>query len=175
MELKFSESDILFWKDEYLRKCSKKQWVLEEKIMNEFVPEVRRSGFLTKDQLHEISIWKAPRSSVNTLKNEEEFVREITKFSFKTPNMQAAIESLTVLNGVSWPTASVILHFFHAEPFPILDFRALWSVQENVPKQYSYFFWNNFTLYCRTLINDSKLSMRDLDRALWRYSKENQV
>jgi hypothetical protein len=32
---------------------------------------------------------------------------------------------VTLLNGVRWPTASAILHFCHADPYPVLDVRAL--------------------------------------------------
>ncbi len=35
---------------------------------------------------------------------------------------------LRFLDGVEWPTASTILHFCGARPYPILDYRALWSL-----------------------------------------------
>lgn len=40
---------------------------------------------------------------------------------------------LTTINGVSWPMASVLLHFGHADRYPILDFRALWSLEVDTP------------------------------------------
>ncbi len=38
-----------------------------------------------------------------------------------------------MLDGVSWLIASVILHFCHSDPYPIIDFRSLWSVSLEVP------------------------------------------
>lgn len=39
------------------------------------------------------------------------------------------IEVLTVVCGVSWPVASTILHYCVSDDYPILDFRALWSLE----------------------------------------------
>ena len=59
--------------------------------------------------------------------------------------------------------------------YPILDFRALWSVTLEVPKQYGFSFWWPYVEYCRRdLVSSSDVRMRILDRALWQYSKENQ-
>jgi len=74
---------------------------------------------------------------------------------------------LLLLNGVHWPTASVILHFCHADPYPILDVRALWSLgidANTVP--YNFEFWNEYTQFCRKLAGEAKVTMRELDRAL---------
>jgi hypothetical protein len=64
---------------------------------------------------------------------DEDYVAEITRFAFTTECERARVESLTLLDGVSWPTATVILHLFHSDPYPILDFRSLWSVSINKP------------------------------------------
>lgn len=83
---------------------------------------------------------------------------------------------LTLLSGVQWPTASVILHFCAAEPYPILDFRALWSLSEDVPPSgYTFPFWWSYCEATRCLAAKARVSMRVLDRALWQYSKENQL
>jgi hypothetical protein len=109
------------------------------------------------------------------LTNHEAYVSEITRFSFSTPCERAKVESLTLLDGVHWPTATVILHLFHRDPYPILDFRALWSVSIDNPKSYSFGLWWTYVEYCRELAMIEKVDMRTLDRALWQYSKENQM
>jgi hypothetical protein len=81
---------------------------------------------------------------------------------------------LTLLDGVSWSTASVILHLFHRDPYPIHDFRALWSVSLAVPAQYSFGVWWPYVEFCRNLAASASADMRTLDKALWQYSKENQ-
>jgi hypothetical protein len=86
---------------------------------------------------------------------------------------------LQMLHGVSYPTASVILHFFHVDTYPILDFRALWSMRIAQPSQYTFEFWWRYVGACRRFHARARrrfpqLSMRELDRALWQYSKERQ-
>ena len=129
---------------------------------------------MKKDELRTIARWKALRSAGHVEDNPEEYVKEITKFAFKATTERARIEILTILDGVRWPTASVILHFFHRAPYPIMDFRALWSVSLLVPAQYSFAFWWPYVQFCRELSTRTGLDMRTLDRALWQYSKENQ-
>jgi len=142
--------------------------------LNELKPVVNRRGCLEKADLKKIASWKAPRSAGNVLKNNDEYVREITRFALNAGNERARIESLTILDGVGWPTASVILHFFHKAPYPILDYRALWSVSMDVPTQYKFGFWWTYVKYCRQIASDADVDMRLLDTALWQYSKDNQ-
>ena len=82
--------------------------------------------------------------------------------------------TVVIRGPASVPARSVVLHFFHNDPYPILDFRALWSISLDVPSQYDFDFWWNYVEYCRALSTESHLDMRQLDRALWQYSKENQ-
>ncbi len=81
---------------------------------------------------------------------------------------------MTLLTGVGWPTASVILHFYHPDHYPIIDFRALYSLScEHIkPQDYNFDFWHSYTVYTKKLANETKVSMRILDKALWQYSNE---
>ena len=64
--------------------------------------------------------------------------------------------------------------FFHRHPYPILDYRALWSLSLKLPKCYSFEFWWAYVEYCRELSSRNGVDMRTLDKALWQYSKEKQ-
>jgi hypothetical protein len=82
---------------------------------------------------------------------------------------------LTLLAGVDWATASVVLHFCHADPYPILDYRALWSVgQDDEPDRYDFTYWGAYTAFTRDIARRNSVSMRILDRALWKYSELHQ-
>ena len=135
---------------------------------------VASRGFLLKDELRMIAQWKALRSAGHIEKNSEEYTQEVTAFALTASTERARIEVLTNLDGVQWPTASVILHFFHKDPYPIIDFRALWSVSLAQPAYYHYDFWWFYAEFCRDLSQQTGLDMRSLDRALWQYSKETQ-
>lgn len=136
------------------------------------VPLVRKRGHLRKEELVGLARWKAPRSVHHARKNTAEFVAEVTGFCLAARTEEARILPLTTLHGVAWPMASCLLHFFHPDPYPILDFRALQSLGVAVPGAYSFAFWSAYVAYCRKLAQRHKVDMRTLDRALWQFSKE---
>lgn len=144
-------------------------------ILSEISKSAKEKNYLTKDEFLKICAWKTPRSKPKCASNSKEYIEEITKIAFTTKSDQLRIEILTLLNGVGWPTASTILHFCHVKEFPIIDFRALFSLSIEVPNKYEYSFWNDYTLYCRKLGEDLNLNLRTIDRGLWQYSKENQI
>jgi hypothetical protein len=166
-KLRFPEKQLPLFAARY-------QYPLEEKTVIGLSPIIMKRGYMQKEELRIIAHWKAPRSAGRMENNEEEYVREITKYAFSATTERARIEVLTNLDGVQWPTASVILHFFHKDLYPIMDFRALWSVSLDVPTQYSFGFWFPYVEFCRDLSKRVNIDMRTLDRALWQYSKENQ-
>lgn len=145
-----------------------------DKLLNDLKPKVKEQGFLTKEDLMRVARWKSRRSAWHVNKNQTRFVEEITRFALAAQNERSRIETLTILNGVGWPTASVILHWFHEDEYPILDFRALWSASMEVPKGYGFSFWWSYVEFCRAVVNGNGVDMRTLDRAMWQYSKENQ-
>ncbi len=167
MKLRFKESQIKNIANRY-------DYIGKEFELEQLADKIQKTGSLSKDNLRLIAQWKSPRSAGNVEKNSETYIKEITSFVFSTDDERARIQTLTILDGVLWPTASVILHLFHTDPYPILDFRALWSANTEVPKQYSYDFWESYVHFCRKIAKRNKVTMRNLDRAMWQYSKENQ-
>ncbi|MCC7407513.1 MAG: hypothetical protein IT442_05545 [Phycisphaeraceae bacterium] len=134
----------------------------------------RRSGRYTRDDFLTVCRWKSPRSLPHCARNTDAEVAEATRFALSTPVERLRIEVLCCLHGVSWPTASVLLHLAHRHAYPILDFRALWSLGlERVPS-YDFPFWWQYVQTCRSLADKHHVDMRTLDQALWQYSKENQ-
>jgi hypothetical protein len=154
--------------------ASRYQYTFGDRKIIGLAKKIKSRQYLNKSELEKIAYWKAPRSAGHVLKNEENYIKEITGFAFKSKDERSRIESLTLLDGVSWPTASVILHFFHQAPYPILDYRALWSVGLEVPNIYSFDFWWIYAEFCRKTAHAHGVKMRTLDRALWQFSKENQ-
>ena len=132
----------------------------------------RRRGWLTKTELVRIARWKTPRSAPRVARNAERRVREATRRSFSARDESARIDELTRLSGIGLPTASVILHFCHADPYPIFDVRALWSLSVGTPRA-GVRLWLCYVETCRRLARRARCSMRTLDRALWQYAKEH--
>ena len=161
-KLKFPTSEIKNYAERYSYRLSE-----DELVKNKEPIQLR--GYLTEKELQFIASWKTPRSKPKVATNSEEFIKEVTQIAFSTNNEKLRIEILTLLTGVGWPTASVILHFYHPDHYPIIDFRALYSLSRKQikPQEYNFYFWKSYTDYTKKLADEAKVSMRILDKALW--------
>jgi hypothetical protein len=135
---------------------------------------IRSRGFLRRDEFLRLCDWKSPRTRPRCQANPAELIESVTRVALREKNEELRIKVLTLLSGVSWPTASVILHFGSRQKYPILDVRALWSVGVAAGPAYGFEIWWEYVQFARSLARTQRVSMRTLDRALWQYSKENQ-
>src|SRR3954471_22434095 len=98
---------------------------------------VRRSQIYTKNQFLKVCYWKSPRTQKWCASNDARTVELISRAALTSSDERVRIETLTTLKGVSWPTASVLLHFGHIDPYPILDYRSLCSLGVNASPPYN--------------------------------------
>ena len=63
--------------------------------------------------------------------------------------------------------ASTLLHFCDKRPYPILDYRALWSLGYTEKPHYTMKFWLKYLAYVRELAEHLTQDIRTIDRALW--------
>lgn len=101
-------------------------------------------------------------------------IRTISRAAFATSDESLKIDLLRLFVGVEWPTASTLLHVCDERPYPILDYRALWSLGHAKAPHYTMEFWLAYLAYTRGLATRLKHDIRTVDRALWRYSKVRQ-
>ena len=135
----------------------------------------RRRGYLTKREFMVLGDWKTPRSRPRRAANSEALVREATRLALGATSDELKIGILRQLQGVDWPTASVILHLCDRGAYPILDVRALWSAGAGTPlPTYTTGLWIGYVALTRELARRARCSMREVDRALWQYSKQHQ-
>ena len=165
--LRFPPADIPHWAARY-------DYPAEAVIAADLAPAARARGNLTRAELITLAEWKSPRIRPRIAANDDAFVEAATRAAFATPDERLRIEVLTLLRGVAWPMASVILHWCHPDRYPVLDYRALWSLGIDPPPRYDFPLWQAYTGCCRELAARAGVSMRVLDRALWQYSKEKQ-
>jgi hypothetical protein len=120
LALRFDKDRILFWADRYDYPGDAEVEAVARNNSNR--------GYLTREEFQALCKWKTPRSQPKCALNSEDLIRETTSIALSSGHEELRMGALLVLHGVSWPTASVILHFWHNAPYPILDFRALWSL-----------------------------------------------
>ena len=165
--LRFPESDIARWAVRY-------SYASDQHIEKEIAPAARERGYLNRGEFLDICRWKTPRIKSRCATNREEFIQEVTRIALSTQDEELKIRILLLLSGVQWPVASVLLHFCDRGRYPIIDFRALWSLGINSPPPYDFVFWKEYCFFIRSLADRTNNDMRTVDRALWQYSKENQ-
>lgn len=166
LELQFPPGQIADYAARYA-------WIEGDDALLALVPGIRSRGYFTKDEFLAFCEWKSPRARRHYESNPADYVEEVTRIALSTPVERLRVEVLTLLAGVRLPTASVLLHYTHAEPYPIYDFRALEALgveRGSAPGDFN--FWWRYTCFCRELAQAHGVSMRTLDRALWQYSKE---
>ena len=146
----------------------------DEIVEKESKKWLKSHRFLDRGRFIKIGLWKSKRPKKKYESNDDLVVGEITRFSFATNSEEARIKSLMVLNGVSYPLASVILHFAFPNKYPIMDFRAIWSLGWQQPKYYTFDFWQKYCKEIKKISGKTGESIRAIDKALWEYSKENQ-
>lgn len=131
-------------------------------------------GYYTQPDFVAICNWKTRgRPRRYYIKNTEQGVQKQTSIALTDPNEETRIRALLLLNGVGLPTASMLLHLASPDQYPVIDFRTLWSLGcESAHINVS--FWLKYVHFCRDLSAKWGKSLRDLDRALFQYSKNNQ-
>jgi hypothetical protein len=174
MKLRFPIGRITELADQYEEMASERDRRLTEEITKEVFPDYLRKGCLAKEGFLTVCAWKTPRSKPHCESNDSALIKEISALALATKSERLRIQAWTLLAGVKWPTASVFLHFAFPEQYPVLDYRALWSLQEKAPSQYTFSFWEEYTEFCRSLARQAIVSMRMLDKALWTFSKLKQ-
>jgi hypothetical protein len=175
--LRFPKSELPEWAKGYA-------YVDDDRVL-EIGERSRRAGYYTREDFLEVCEWKTRgRVRRHYQRNSEEDVRRVTRMALSCADEPTRLWTFVApgLVGVQMPTASVLLHFASSDPrstvtadkaYPIIDFRALWSL--NCEKRRDTFeFWWGYVQACRALAAECGVSMRDVDRALWEYSNQNQ-
>jgi len=166
-ELRFPLSDVQKWCDAYT--------YADDSEARAIGATAGRRGWYTRAEFLKVMLWKTQRTKSLCAQNPEAEVVRATRLALSTPDERQRMAALLGLRGVAYPTASTLVHFAHRDRYPILDVRALWSLGlAQAPQSYSFGFWWDYVLTCRSLATAAGIEMRTLDRALWQYSKRNQ-
>lgn len=143
-----------------------------------------RQRFLTRDDLLKIGRWKSPRAIHHYESNDPVRVRRASSESFREEDERRRTELLLGskggLTGVGYPVASTILHFAFPNKYPIMDFRVIAALEHfeimrpgDHPSTYTFHFWHRYSEDLRGISRCHRLTLREVEKALWKYHKEN--
>jgi hypothetical protein len=132
-------------------------------------------GDYSRANLDVIFRWKTGDRGISRLhRNSDAEIFDVLRLAVAARTERAALSVLCGLSGVEIPVASAILTAIDPERYTIIDFRALEAL--GVKKS-----WHTIDSYlaylgqCRQLARENRVSLRELDRALWQWSKEKSV
>jgi hypothetical protein len=146
----------------------------DDKVIDAIAPAVRARGHFLRDEFLETYAWKTRRTLGQAKKYSEAEIADVTAVAFRQTDEKLRICLLRALDGVDWPVASTLLHVGVSPDYPIIDFRALWSLGSTMPTYVNFAFWWAYVQCCRTLAEDAGVTVRELDKALWAFSEGNQ-
>jgi hypothetical protein len=142
----------------------------------------RARGYLTKRELERICRWKSPRAIQRVRANSNLAIRRATSEALRARSERRRLDALTMLSGVSVPTASAILMLFYPRRYGVLDIR-VWQVLYGLgavgskPGGAGFRFheWSQFLSIIRTAARRHQVTPRDIERALFRAHQRHQA
>lgn len=160
------------WHPQYDKSEIGGDYVEYENIIEEVSREVSQ-GTISKPTFIRILNWKAPRvKGIVRLNNFDDYAEGV-KRALQVPDSRK-LPILDDLYGIGVPVASTILHFIYPSTFPIMDIRVAevlyYSGYLNAKSRTQ----NNYVNFRRVILNiaeQSKCSLREIDRALFAYHK----
>lgn len=145
-----------------------------ENIIKEVAVDIS-GGALTKPTFIRILDWKAPRvKGIIKLDRFDEYSKGI-KRALEAPD-DRKLSILDDLYGINVPVASTILHFISPSIFPIMDIRvaeALYYFGYLKAKSRTQRNYNHFRKVILNIAQETKFSLREIDRASFAYHKMN--
>ena len=155
----------------------------DEKTIQLFksLSDIKRIGFLTKEQGIEILKWKSPRPLRHYNANTEIEFTGYSKLAFSVEDERLKIHILTALTGVNYPSASAILMFYDRTRYPVIDIR-VWKqlfkygfVNTNPRGQgFTLKEWDKYLLKIREIAIELDLTVRQVEKRLFDIDKDEQ-
>ena len=177
-----TQKEILDWEARYLKNLSERSRVREQAVIDlKEKVETRKTtetpeGYLNQSELRQMAKWKDRFVPSKIDKNRPGLIEKITAEAFGLDDDWEKIKKLKEIYGVAGSVASVILHLYDRKKYPILDVHALRTVGiDNQKVNYDEPFWRQYVNLCRAKAERYDVSMRSLDRALYKYSERDAV
>ena len=179
MRLPFSTTkEIQDWARRYtqnqtgVRKLIEKYLMGLKKTVRERKTRRTPAGYLRYHEFYDLYEWKLKRKPKSLKRNSKNEIQKIIGKAFRLNNDWEKLDKLTGIHDVGQSVASAILHLCDQGKYPILDQHALRSlaIGEKYVHGPEYPFWQEYVNFCRAEAKRYNVSMRTLDRALWKYS-----
>ena len=152
------------------------RWTRDERRLKARLARRRARGILyfTRGELRWVGEWKTPRIRPEIARNTEAGVRGLTSAAFLAQGDATRLRLLLGLRGVGVAVASVVLHFADPDRYPIYDVRVRAALRRiGVRRRFppTAAGWVTYAALLRDLAARHRVSLRTLDKALWRLGR----
>jgi hypothetical protein len=127
----------------------------------------RGAGYYTRDDF--VVMCESANSSKHCGAGSSRQIEDATRIALNTTSERERIRSLITLSGVSWPTASVFLHYTFEDQYPTLAPTTLWSWGCDKTDT-NFEFWWAYVEANRSLRSECRVTMHTLDTALRQFA-----
>lgn len=163
--------------------------LLKNLLTNEETPEAKqlmrqmafakKEGFFTMGFLYDILDWKSPRSKKYWSRNDNAYVKEVSKKFFLFTDDEDRVVCLRELHGFRVPVASAILTLMDPDNYGVIDTH-VWQLlyhyglvsEKEDGTNLSTGNWLQFLDIIRPLAQQYKVSVRDIERTLFNYHRD---
>ncbi|HEY6568254.1 MAG TPA: hypothetical protein VI341_12125 [Actinomycetota bacterium] len=126
----------------------------------------------TYRDIEQVYRWKSARAIGHFQKNAKPLVTRRVRSALAEPDEAVALATLVELHGVKARMASAILAVFRPERYTVMDRRAWESLTRHglLPDVQSLSWqaaWPTYLAECRRIAGTHRVTLRELDRALW--------
>jgi hypothetical protein len=129
-------------------------------------------GSYTSQELEIIFKWKTRNRGISRLhRNTPAEICDALRLATLAKAERCAVAVLTGLSGVDVPVASAVLTATYPDRYTVIDFRTLHALGNSTANR-SLPFYLLYLDFCRKTSKAQRISLRDLDRALWQWSSE---
>lgn len=164
------------------------QWLvlydLETYLFQTVHPRFAAAGTLSEHDFFAIVIWKSNRAKTRVKRGLKEARLSVADLMAQLTSASTAAEKVNALlqvQGIGLPMASAILTVCFPTEFSVLDYRS-WAVLQDMGvvgslqgKPNTVGAYLQYCQVCRALAAQHGLALRDLDRALWAKSWEDDL
>jgi hypothetical protein len=157
---------------------------LESYLFSQVAKRFEQGDALTAFDFYAIITWKANRTKTivrDGLASRNLSPTELMNRVRNIPDDPGKLQALDDVPGIGIPIASAILTVFYPKRFTVLDFRA-WETlydlkrvsSKTLPGDVEGYF-KKYLPECQRLASDWKMSLRELDVALWGWSQKKDL
>jgi hypothetical protein len=183
--LRINRTFVREWAREYDRQRRRtlrgRREEAEERALKGWIRGQPNIKHLDKGHFVRLATWERPRSAESYQHSRSSLVRETTRLAWRVLNDRLKVHVLMALEGVDVTVAATLLHFFYPRRFPIFDSRdratlskaGLWTRSRVGDAGLDS--WSVYVPIMRRLARRFRVSLRDLDKALFAYDRWGRV